>query len=307
MGGRIWVESQLGKGSCFHFVVPVGAGQAQDCEPPAVPVCLAGVAALVVDDNATNRRILLEMLRRWSMQPVMAASAAEAVAILRRPEPRFPLLLVDASMPEMDGFTLVEQIRGQFLVDDMAIVMLTSAGQYGDAVRCRELGIAARLIKPVFQPQLLDAILDVLGTRPARIEQPRLAASGGFREGLRSLRILLAEDNPVNQKLASRLIEKRGHGVVVAGNGREALEALKREKFDVVVMDVQMPEVDGLEATAAIRAGESGTGNHIPIIALTAHAMTGDRERCLTAGMDAYLSKPIRAAELFEVIESILR
>jgi signal transduction histidine kinase/CheY-like chemotaxis protein/streptogramin lyase len=308
MGGRIWVESELGKGSRFHFAVQVGtAGGAVSIEPPE-RVQLAGLPVLVVDDNLTNRRILGDMLRRWGMQPELASSGAEAMTMLQQAErsgPGFALLLVDAEMPDMDGFTLVERIRQQADLRKITIMMLTSAGQRGDAARCRQLGIAAYLVKPIVQSQLLEAILNVLGARAQGAHPVPLVTRHSLREGQRSLRVLLAEDNAVNQVLASRLLEKHGHTVVVASNGRKALEALERQKFDLVVMDVSMPEMDGFEAAAAIRAREGGTGSHIPIIAMTAHAMKGDRERCLAAGMDAYVSKPIQVNELFEAIKTL--
>jgi CheY-like chemotaxis protein len=184
--------------------------------------------------------------------------------------------------------------------------MLTSVGQRGDAARCSELGIAAYLTKPIAQSQLRDAIIDVLGTRSQPAGQARLVARHSLSEGPRSLRVLLAEDNTINQKLAARVLEKRGHTVWIANNGREALEAMEKQTFDIVLMDVQMPEMDGLEATAAIRGMEKGAGTHIPIIAMTAEAMKGDRERCLAAGMDSYASKPIQAKELFEAIEALV-
>ena len=216
----------------------------------------------------------------------------------------FALLLVDALLPDMDGFSLVERVRQQGDLRKITILMLTSAGQRGDAARCRQLGIAAYLLKPIIQPQLLEAIMKILGTK-AQADQPPLVTRHSLREAQRGLRVLLAEDNAVNQLLASRLLEKHGHSVVVASNGRKALEALEKQKFDLVVMDVSMPEMDGIEAAAAIRAREGGTGSHIPIIAMTAHAMKGDRERCLAAGMDAYVSKPLRASELFDAIRTL--
>jgi CheY-like chemotaxis protein len=217
----------------------------------------------------------------------------------------FGLLLIDANMPDMNGFALAEQIRRQVNLSRTAIMMLTSAAQRGDAARCRELGIGAYMVKPIVQSQLLDAIRNLLGTashdvRPLGVPRRLLP------EGTRRLNILLAEDNPVNQKLATRLLENHGHTVRVAANGRDVLALLEERQFDLVVMDVSMPAMDGFEATAAIRAREALTGNHVPIIAMTAHAMTGDRERCLAAGMDGYVSKPIRAQELFESIESLL-
>ncbi|MGO9270685.1 MAG: response regulator [Terriglobia bacterium] len=185
--------------------------------------------------------------------------------------------------------------------------MLTSAGQRGDAARCRDLGVAAYLTKPVSQPELLDCVVRVLATSKFSGGSAPLVTRHTLPEGKRKLRVLLAEDNAVNQKLAARLLEKHGHRVTVTANGREALTALDQENFDVVLMDVQMPEMNGFEATSAIRKKESRTGSHIPIIALTAHAMTGDRERCLAAGMDGYVSKPIHAKEMFGAIETLLK
>ena len=311
MDGRIWLESELGKGSCFHFTIPVGVAQAAAAPEPVEQSRLSGLRVLVVDDNPTNRRILGEMLERWRMKPVLAENGAQALATLRQAEESaapFALLLADVNMPEMDGFTLVERIRRHEDLRQTTIMMLTSVGQRGDAARCRALGIAAYLIKPIGQSQLLDAILSVLGTRAQAANDPRLSliTRHSLREGQRKMRVLLAEDNAVNQKLASRLLEKRGHTVVVAGNGRQALEALERQPFDLVLMDVSMPEMDGLEATRAIRAAEKTTGAHVPIIAMTAHAMKGDRERCLDAGMDGYVSKPVQAQELFDAAEAVV-
>ena len=309
MGGRLWLESELGRGSCFHFTAQAGIARSAALTERIERVELAALPVLVVDDNLTNRRILGEMLERWGTRPVLAASAVEALAALRAAQQSaapFALLLTDANMPEVDGFALVGQARREAVVCQTTIIMLTSGGQRGDMARCRELGIAAHLIKPVSQPELLDTILRVLGTKPWSAERSRPVTRPCPREARRSLRILLAEDNAVNQKLASRLLEKRGHTVVVTSNGREAVEALERESFDLVMMDVQMPEVDGFEATALIRERENGTGTHLPIVAMTAHAMTGDRERCLAAGMDSYVSKPIQSKELFEAIEKLM-
>jgi len=320
MAGRMWVESELGKGSRFHFTVQVGAvREGVKMEAPG-RVCLAGLGVLVVDDNQTNRCLLGEMLRSWGMRPQLATGAGEALRMLQEADRAgawFALLLVDAQMPEVDGFTLVERVRQQADFRQMTIMMLTSAGQRGDAARCRELGIAAYLVKPIAQSQLLDAILNVLG-RKAEAGQSAGVGVGGeeFQEAPRvtrhclraahqSLHILLAEDNVVNQVLACRLLEKHGHSVVMASNGRKALEALDKQKFDLVVMDVSMPEMDGFEAVAAIRGREAQTGSHIPIIAMTAHAMKGDRERCLAAGMDAYISKPLQPNELIQAIKTL--
>jgi two-component system, sensor histidine kinase and response regulator len=263
----------------------------------------------VVDDNFTNRRILEEMLTAWRLKPVLAESAPNAMTSLEKALGAgvpFPLVLVDANMPEVDGFALVEQIRRNPGLKGAIIMMLTSASQSGDAARCRELGVARYLTKPIGQSELLDAILQAVGGK----FQAAAPLSGPVHplppERRRGFRILLAEDNLVNRLLAVRLLEKRGHHVQVAGNGREVLEKLETAEFDLVLMDVQMPVMGGFEATAAIREMEKGTGRHIPIIALTAHAVTGDRERCVAAGMDGYVAKPIHPEELFEQIEALI-
>ncbi len=308
MGGRMWVESELGKGSRFHFTVPVRTVKGAVAMGPLERMDLAGLPVLVVDDNPTNRRILGEMLRHWGMRPELAPSGAEAITMLQEADQRgvgFALLLVDAQMPGMDGFTLVQRLRRQTDLGKITIMMLTSAGQRGDAARCRELGIAAYLVKPIVQSQLFDAVLNVLATKDQQPHDVPLVTRHSLREARRGLRILLAEDNVVNQVLVCRLLEKHGHSVVVANNGRKALEELEKEKFDLVLMDVSMPEMDGYEAVAAIRAKEGAAQTHVPIIAMTAHAMKGDRERCLAAGMDAYVSKPVQPKELFEIIKSL--
>jgi PAS domain S-box-containing protein len=310
MHGRIWVESTPGGGSTFHFTARFGLARvrAPGCAP-APRSSLEGLRVLVVDDNATNRVILEQMLTGWGMRPRSVESGKEALTVLAEAaiagEP-YPLVLLDGHMPGMDGFDLAERLLQTPALAATRTLMLTSAGQPEDVRRCRELGIGAYLMKPVKQSELLETILVALGAMPLRGEAaptgpaPDARVSGPKpRRG--GLRILLAEDNPVNQKLAVRLLEKQGHAVVVAGTGREALGALERERFDVVLMDVQMPEMDGLEATAHIRAREHG-GERLPIIGLTAHAMKGDRERCLEAGMDDYLSKPIQLPELFAAL-----
>src|SRR5271157_1011060 len=302
MDGRIWVESVEGQGSAFHFTASLGVGKVAE-PPPAVPtIDLAGLAVLVVDDNTTNRRILREMLSNWGMRLSLAESGAAALECLKQAPYPFGLILTDVNMPDMDGFALVEQLRqGPDLAATAKVIMLTSAGQRGDAARCRELGVAAYLTKPVGQAELFDCIARVLG--PAGAGPVVLITHHTLREEKRTLHVLLAEDNAVNQKLAARLLEKHGHHVTVTSNGHEALAALDRDNFDVVLMDVQMPEMDGFEATAVIRVREQSTGRHLPIIAMTAHAMQGDRERCLAAGMDGYIAKPIKAQELLDLLE----
>ena len=303
MGGRIWVDSQPGQGSCFHFTCRVRTVRAETASEPAAR--LAGLSVLVVDDNATNRRILAGLLDSVGIRPAMAASGAEALEMIekaaaqRRP---FSLTILDRCMPEMDGFMLVEQIRERRISAVGAIVMLTSTGQRGDAARCAELGIAAHLTKPAGLFQLVEAMHKALDDAPAPAAE---ITDRPVSEDQTGLRILLAEDNVVNQKLAMRLLQRLGHAVTVVDNGRAALHAVERELFDVVLMDVQMPEMDGFEATGAIRQSESGTGRHLPVVAMTAHAMSGDRKRCLDAGMDGYVSKPVRPQELLAEISRV--
>jgi two-component system, sensor histidine kinase and response regulator len=304
MKGKIWVESELGKGSRFHFTAQFGL-QKESIRKiiPRDPMMLRDMRVLVVDDNESNRHILVKMLSGWHANPVAVESGAKAMAVLREGQGlgrTFPLILLDAQMPEMDGFALVESIKRNPEWDAATIMMLSSAGQRGDARRCRQLGVAAYLTKPVRQAELLDAILTALGTKPKR---EVLITRHSLREDHGHLRILLVEDNEVNQVLALRMLEKRGHTVTVAANGKEALEALGKNAFQLVFMDVQMPVMDGLEATRAIRARESGSGVHVPIVAMTAHAMVGDEDRCREAGMDDYLSKPIRPQELSDMLK----
>jgi two-component system sensor histidine kinase/response regulator len=308
MGGRIWVESQLGSGSRFHFTAffEVAAEQPR----PAALADLAGLPVLVVDDNSTNRRILHDTLKRWRMAPTVVDGGAAALRALdeaARTGHFFKLVLLDACMPEMDGFTVAEHMRSNPRMGGVTLMMLTSAGGPADAERCRQLGIARFLIKPVGEAELFNAIATLVGPRQAAT--PDATAVAGDRPGggiWRPLRLLLAEDNPVNQRLAARLLEKRGHEVIIVANGVEALAALGRQAFDAVLMDVQMPEMDGLQATAAIREQEQTTGRHIPIVAMTAHAMNDDRERCRQAGMDTYVSKPIDPQKLFDAVERLM-
>ena len=309
MGGKIWVESEEGRGSHFHFTVRVGAADRKEIKvgSAAPPQILRGVRVLVVDDNGTNRRILEGMLKRWEMRPVSAKGGEEALAQLvaaRKAGDAFGLIVTDMHMPKMDGFALVERIRRRPELSTATIMMLTSAGHRGDAERCQKLGVSAYLLKPIRQSELREAIARVLGAREQEGKIPLITrfSLGDARDGSDSLRVLVAEDNPVNQRLIVRLLEKRGHRVVLADNGRQALAALEKESFDLVLMDVQMPEMDGFEATSAIRMREKSIGSHQTIIALTAHAMKGDREECLARGMDGYLTKPIRPQELDEVL-----
>jgi signal transduction histidine kinase/DNA-binding response OmpR family regulator len=321
MGGCIRLESAPGRGSTFHVTIHLALGR-----PPAPvalrdPGALRGLAALVVDAHATSRRILVEMLDHFGLAPSAVdggAAALAALAAARAAGSPFQLLLMDARMPEMDGFALAERVRADPTGHGLVILMLSSSGRPGDAARCRAAGIAGYLTKPIAQSELLDAILTAVGARADEPERPALVTRHLLRDGQRPLRILLAEDNVVNQALTVRLLTRQGHLVTVAGTGREALDALGRARFDLVLMDVQMPEMDGLEATAVIRAREveAAAGRlvpaagstlaavpRVPILALTAHAMTGDAERCRAAGMDGYLAKPIEPEALTSAVE----
>jgi len=260
---------------------------------------------LIVDDNATNRRIIWEMAHGWGMKATTAESGVAALEAMRGANAsgnRFRLAIIDGHMPGMDGFELAEQIRHDPHLSGALIMMLTSSGQHGDAVRCRKLGIAAYLLKPIRKSELLSAILMVLGQ--AQNGSTTLVTRHNLQRSAKRARILVAEDNRVNQTLVTRMLEKMGHSVTVASNGQEALAMATQQTFDLIFMDVQMPEMDGLTATAKIREAEKNTGTHIPIVAMTAHALKGDRERCLQAGMDAYISKPISSKD---VEESIMR
>ncbi|HKH48248.1 MAG TPA: response regulator [Thermoanaerobaculia bacterium] len=305
MAGRIWVESEVGRGSTFHFTVRLPLSAEAVLPPPKVPD-LAGLSVLVVDDNTVNRSILEELLASWGLRPTLAASGDEALAELRRAaaegEPH-PLVVLDYMMPGLDGVMVAEQLRRAPELAGAIILMLSSADRPLAAERCKELGIALCLVKPIKESELLEAIITALGmagshTRP-------VAVPAALDHDARPLRVLVAEDNPVNQRVVQSILAHRGHTSLLTANGREALSAWEREAFDLVLMDVQMPEMDGFQATAAIRSREASTGAHIPIIALTAHALRGDRERCLAAGMDGYLAKPIRSEELIELAERL--
>jgi PAS domain S-box-containing protein len=314
MGGRLWVESETGRGSTFHFTARIALGHAPAFGALAPDeVDLRGLPVLVVDDNATNRHLLEEILTGWQMVPTLAASAREGLDALRDAQDSgtpFRLVLTDFQMPDVDGFALAQRIKTDPKIAGVTVVMLTSAGQAGDAARCRELGIAAYLNKPIRRSELRTAILSALGAQSVERERSSGSIGPSLDDAQPTGRLLLVEDNRVNQLVARRLLEKRGYTVVVASNGREALRMLDEAGsvgFGCVLMDVQMPEMDGFECTGIIRRKEELTGRHLPIIAMTAHAMTGDEERCLAAGMDGYVSKPVQPDELFELVERHLK
>ncbi len=302
MGGRIWLESRIGQGSTFHFTVDLGISvNERRGIRNAGPEALHGLSVLVVDDNATNRRILEETLIGWRMKPVLADSGTRALELLRsyaQAGNRFDLVLLDAQMPGMDGFTVARHIQVDPTLSGTRIMMLSSV----DAKLrsgLSELGLADYVVKPVLRANLLKAILKVLGFhQPSAIQPPLIAVI----DLLPPLHVLVAEDNQVNQRVAVLLLKKEGHSVVVASDGSEALNAFTRESFNLIFMDVQMPVMNGYEATREIRRREEQTGQHTPIIALTAHAINGDREICLEAGMDDYLSKPIQTPDLHEIL-----
>jgi two-component system, sensor histidine kinase and response regulator len=306
MNGRIWVESELGQGSTFHFTANLSIPDETLAQTTRMqPEELRGLSVLVVDDNLTNRRVLTGLLTQWGMKPMAVDGGRAALRALENAQQAgrpFALVLLDGQMPELDGFDLALQLQEHPDWVGATIMMLTSADQLGDGLRCRNLGISGYLVKPVRQSELLSKICNSLKSAPknnAMAPQPvhKIASD---------TRVLVAEDNPVNQTLVRRLLEKRGYSIVVVGDGRTALSALEQGNFDIVLMDVQMPDMDGFAATAAIREQEQTTGRHIPIVAMTAHALKGDPERCLAEGMDAYVSKPIRTDELFLTLERLL-
>jgi two-component system, sensor histidine kinase and response regulator len=312
MGGRIWVESRVGGGSHFHFTVSLppseSAGETHVLPLPEIP---RGVRVLIVDDNRTNRRILLDHLRNWAIRAEAVESGELALGELdaaQRAGDPYSLILTDVHMPAMDGFDLIREIGRRHELKPATIMMLSSGGQGGDSARREELGVAAYILKPIRGEELRGAIARALADTPTSGGIPAQAGPvlNDLPDHSGGLRILIAEDNPVNQLLLTRMLEKRGHSIKVAANGRLALAAVEGDSYDLLLMDVQMPEMDGMEATRVLRQRESKTGTHLTVVGVTAHAMAGDRERCLQAGMDGYLSKPIRPAELDELLDRLV-
>jgi len=313
MAGKMWLESGECLGSTFHFSARFGVAEVKaQPAPPAPEAELQGLSVLVVDDNETNRRILCAMTRAWRMRPSAAESGAVALAALKTAQQAgdpFRVVLIDANMPGMDGFELAARIQegtGRNGEAEATVLMLTSGGQPGEASRCRQLGISAYLLKPVLKTDLMAAILTALSQRQGiRSASSTLVTRHTLREAARRLRILVAEDNAVNQAVIMGVLQKMGHTPVLARTGKEALALASAEKFDLAFMDVQMPEMDGLAATAAIRENETNSRTHLPIFAMTAHAMTGDRERCLQAGMDGYITKPVRVSDIEQTLAGL--
>jgi two-component system, sensor histidine kinase and response regulator len=311
MLGRIWVESESGRGSTFHFTAQVSPGI--DAGPPADEVALTGLRVLIIDDNATNRFVLREMVHGWGMQPSTADGGERGLEAIRESILRgnpFHVVLLDCHMPGLDGFSVAERILENPALRHVTVLMLTSGERSRDLRRSRELGLAAYLTKPVTRKDLRATIVQVLSGRAALPPDRNVAGPS-----IRPLRVLLAEDNVVNQRVATLMLSGSGHEVTVAADGQQAIDAYRRQPFDLILMDVQMPIVDGLDATRAIRTLEATSRTHIPIIAMTAHAMKGDRERCLASGMDDYLSKPIdgkrlivalRALEFKPIVQSVV-
>ncbi len=310
MGGQLWVESEVGRGSTFHFTAVFGfAEQGFEQLVPAEVLKLEGKNVLLVDDSGTNRTIVSEILSRHGMKPSTASGAADALACIEEKAKKgdqFQLVIIDSVMPEIDGYELARQLRQDPGISVPIILMLTTTDATAHRHLCSELEIREVITKPIHESELLTVIIRSMfpGTPATRTCLPR-TSSRGSDKAVRTLRILLAEDNVVNQRVAVRMFEKRGHTVCVASNGQEALDILGDDKFDLILMDIQMPLMDGIEATKRIRAKEEGSGEHIPIIAVTAYAMREDKDRCLAAGMDAYLSKPVHPEEVLTTVEKL--
>jgi two-component system sensor histidine kinase/response regulator len=308
MGGRVWVESELGRGSTFHFTAKFGVAASESSAVEQQQIAgVRGTPVLIVDDSATTRVILDEMLRSWETEPTAVSDEESAFRELtesqKRGEPH-RVMLVDDSLPGVDSFALVKRVKDDPKFDCEVVMMLAAGHQPGYQQTCEQLGIAGHLIKPIKSSELLETIANITGVT---IDESTILESSAPQGGSTGpLQVLLAEDSLFNQKLAVGLLEKHNHVVTVVGDGKQALATLQKREFDLVLMDVEMPELDGLEATRKIRKTEETTGRHVPIVAMTAQAMKGDRERCLDAGMDGYVAKPIRVQELWRTIERVV-
>ncbi|MFC2161322.1 response regulator [Acidobacteriota bacterium] len=312
MDGHIGIKSEEGKGSTFWFVLPFKKQSHRAVSPVLVPIDILELPVLIVDDNETNRRILHDQLHNWKLKPVVAASGSRALEMLKEAKNNknpFPLVLLDMQMPEMDGEALCRSIKTDTNLKETVLVMLTSMGQRGDLQKMKEIGVAAYLIKPVRPSSLFDVIVEVMvkeenDSFDASVPLPTIMTQHSLKERKKSrIRILVAEDNSINRKIALRTLEKAGYRADAVGNGKEVLTSLEKMPYNLVLMDVQMPEMDGLEATQTIRNKEKKTGSHLPIIAMTAHALKGDKEHFIEEGMDDYLSKPIHPGQLIEIID----
>lgn len=303
----MWVESELGKGTTLHFTARFRLGHHNETEALSFNVeDLSNLRVLIADDNAISRLVLREMTSAWGLKPTEVADGEKAISELERAHKAgqpYQLLLLDRQMPESDGVEVFRRIKENPVYSDLEIIMLISSGIKGDAEPCKKVGVRRYLVKPVKQSELLEGIMSAMG-HPI-VKKGSVSSLQSMESASKRLKILLAEDNVINQKLALRILEKWGHQVTVVPNGLEALEALTRGRFDLVLMDIQMPVMGGLEATGCIRDSERMDGGHIPIVAMTAYAMKGDREKCLAVGMDDYVAKPIKADELFAVIEAL--
>jgi CheY-like chemotaxis protein len=313
MGGKLDLKSKVGEGSTFFFTIDVPVISSEVVTNQQHTEQIQGLPVLVVDDNTTNQKILQEMLLGWGMLPTIVASGEEALLALQqalKTNKRYALAILDVQMPNMNGFELAEQMKQHpDYAPPATVMMLTSAGQRGDAAKCRELGIAGYLMKPVSQADLFDAIMSALAMQSPDAmpqDEPMLVTRHTLRESKRKLHLLLAEDNAVNQTLATRILEKLGHSITIANNGIEAISYWNEGNFDAILMDVDMPVMGGFEATELIREQEKSTRHYTPIIAMTAHAMHGVREECLSHGMDGYVSKPINTEALWRELGGLV-